>query len=196
MIARDPVSCQKGDLFCRECALANILAQKKELKRTEKIRKAAEEDTAKTKAAQDEEDQERAVKDFELTQAGFSSAKRKQIAETAPEDEAAGTKRKFTLDEDEIERIARQDRTKARKAIEDEKVSIPSVHEDFVSCILTVIGQQSHSTIILDAISHAIDRSQPCHHFKKAQDRSDMSCLCGIEYAYILFTKAHHSTLQ
>ncbi|CAI4219490.1 unnamed protein product [Parascedosporium putredinis] len=27
--ARDPVSCHRGDVFCRECALANLLAQKR-----------------------------------------------------------------------------------------------------------------------------------------------------------------------
>lgn len=33
-----------------------------------------------------------------------------------------GEKRKFELDEDELLRIAREERTKARKAIDDEKV--------------------------------------------------------------------------
>ena len=35
-----------------------------------------------------------------------------------------GEKRKFELDEDELLRIAREERTKARKAIDDEKVRI------------------------------------------------------------------------
>lgn len=34
----------------------------------------------------------------------------------------AGSKRKFSLDESELSRIAQEDRAKARKAIEDEKV--------------------------------------------------------------------------
>ena len=37
-----------------------------------------------------------------------------------------GEKRKFELDEDELLRIAREERTKARKAIDDEKVYIAS----------------------------------------------------------------------
>lgn len=129
-IAREPVSCQRGDIFCRECALANILTQKKELKRAEKARKNAELETAKAKAAEDEEDRERAIRDFELTQAGLSNGKAngnkqptdepKQVATGAPAIE--GKKRKFELDAGELERIAKEDRAKARKAIEVEKV--------------------------------------------------------------------------
>ncbi|KAK3179591.1 hypothetical protein K4F52_009008 [Lecanicillium sp. MT-2017a] len=128
-IARDPVSCQRGDIFCRECALANILTQKKELKRAEKARKNAELECAKARAAEDEEDRERAVRDFELTQAGLSNGtangKKPTTEEPRPLPTGAlaieGKKRKFELDEAELERIAQEDRTKARKAIEDEK---------------------------------------------------------------------------
>lgn len=35
----------------------------------------------------------------------------------------AGSKRKFALDADELDRIAENDKAKARKAIDDEKVS-------------------------------------------------------------------------
>lgn len=47
-------------------------------------------------------------------------------AESKKEDEAtvrAGSKRKFALDADELDRIAENDKAKARKAIDDEKVS-------------------------------------------------------------------------
>lgn len=36
--------------------------------------------------------------------------------------ESSGTKRKFELDEDDIERTARADKTRARRALDDEKV--------------------------------------------------------------------------
>lgn len=49
-----------------------------------------------------------------------------------------GEKRKFELDEDELLRIAREERTKARKAIDDEKVQYASSsHPKF---ILTISG--------------------------------------------------------
>lgn len=71
-IARDPVACQKGDMFCRECALSNILSQKKELKRIEKAKKEAAADEDEVKELQDAKQLEKAVKQFELTQAGLS----------------------------------------------------------------------------------------------------------------------------
>ncbi|TQV92386.1 hypothetical protein V2A60_007077 [Cordyceps javanica] len=134
--ARDPVSCPRGDVFCRECALANLLAQKKDMKRADKARRQAERDTVRAQAAHDDEDQRRAVRDFELTQAGLlggakPAAKSDETSEAKQNDTLRITsgKRKFELDADELERIAKEDRAKARKAIEDEKAaksSLPS----------------------------------------------------------------------
>lgn len=108
----DPVACMLGDIFCRECALNNIIAQKKEIKRLDKAREAEERDAAEDKARLDEEAQARAVKEFELVQAGFD------VRETG-ERSTAG-KRKAPVDEDELER--ENDRAKARKANGEDKV--------------------------------------------------------------------------
>ncbi|KAG6005502.1 hypothetical protein E4U21_007896 [Claviceps maximensis] len=131
-IARDPVACPLGDIFCRECALANLLAQKKELKRAEKARRHASQEDARAKVAKESEDQQRAVRDFELVQAGLVvSAQTKTAAEsTVPELNGAsivGAKRKFILDEDELARIAKEDRRRARTAIESEKAGKPTL---------------------------------------------------------------------
>ncbi|KAH7131371.1 hypothetical protein B0J13DRAFT_102952 [Dactylonectria estremocensis] len=132
-IARDPVSCRRGDIFCRECALSNLLTQKKDIKRAEKARQHAQGEAARARAEEDQEDQERAIKDFELTQAGLEQAKKGAVApSTTRGDEGdrsgtSGTKRKFELDEDELDRIARQDKAKARKAIDDEKAAKPTL---------------------------------------------------------------------
>ncbi|KAG5925916.1 hypothetical protein E4U42_003823 [Claviceps africana] len=131
-IARDPVACPLGDIFCRECALANLLAQKKELKRAEKARRHASEEDARAKIAKESEDQQRAVRDFELIQAGLAASGQTTTAadSAAPELNGAllaGTKRKFILDEDELARIAKEDRLKARKAIESEKAGKPTL---------------------------------------------------------------------
>ncbi|EJP62632.1 RING finger domain-containing protein [Beauveria bassiana ARSEF 2860] len=133
-LARDPVSCPRGDVFCRECALANMLAQKQDMKRAEKARRQAERETIRVQAAHNDEDQRRAVRDFELTQAGLSNGARPAAK---PDETSKGEnndtlriisgKRKFELDADELERIAKEDRAKARKAIEDEKASKPSL---------------------------------------------------------------------
>ncbi|OAA44891.1 zinc finger containing protein [Metarhizium rileyi] len=133
-IARDPVACQLGDIFCRECALANLLAQKRELRRAEKIRRETQHEALRAKAADDDEDQKRAVLNFELTQAGLADSNKQRgtddsLNQDSSQSARTGAKRKFTLDEDELERIAKEDKAKARKAIEKEraaKSSLPS----------------------------------------------------------------------
>lgn len=106
------MACVQGDIFCRECALNNILAQKKEIKRLEKTRENEERDVVEDKARQDEEAQARAVKEFELVQAGFD------VVETG--ERRAGEKRKAAFDGDDVG--GQDDRAKARKANGDEKV--------------------------------------------------------------------------
>ncbi|KAI0841677.1 ENOS interacting protein [Hypoxylon sp. FL0890] len=137
-IAQDPVSCTHGDVFCRECALANILAQKKEIKRLEKVREQEEREAEEERLRREEEARERAVREFEMTQIGLdvkaSSRNAKNGADdrdkssTSPAIEANGAKkRKFEIDEEELARISREDRAKARKAIEDEKAAKPTL---------------------------------------------------------------------
>lgn len=113
--------------------MANLLAQKKELKRAEKARREAQHEALRAKAADDDEDQKRAVLNFELTQAGLTGSNKGGIhsnQDNSWDQEAqsarAGAKRKFTLDEDELIRIAKEDKAKARKDIEDERVIVYS----------------------------------------------------------------------
>lgn len=146
--AVDPVACAHGDIFCRECALSNILAQKKEIKRAEKARELEERAAREEQARRDAEAHERAVREFELTQVGLSIQRRGTSSSVGREktepparrdslvsqngqnggnlqegnDAKRGEKRKFSFDPDEVARIAEEERTKARKAIEDEKV--------------------------------------------------------------------------
>ncbi|WYZ40301.1 hypothetical protein EsH8_IV_000642 [Colletotrichum jinshuiense] len=137
-IARDPVSCSHGDIFCRECAISNLLAQKKEIKRVERAREKVEQEILDAQARQDAEAQERAIKEFEKIQAGLNhstsatvlsspgpAANESVMAATDANPSAMnqGSKRKFILDQDELERIAKEDRTKAKKSIEEEKAS-------------------------------------------------------------------------
>lgn len=129
--AVDPVACARGHIFCRECALSNILAQKKEIKRADKAREHEAKEAEELRARRDEEAQARAVKEFELVQLGFDvpSGGAGASGESAEASGAAGEarqgeKRKFALDEDEVLRHAQNDRAKARKAIDDEKVGV------------------------------------------------------------------------
>ncbi|KAL2256698.1 hypothetical protein VTK26DRAFT_1263 [Humicola hyalothermophila] len=147
--AIDPVACAHGDIFCRECALTNILAQKKEIKRAEKAREQEEREAQEERARRDAEAQERAIREFELTQAGLSvmsgsgnGSREKTETEPPPGIKAGspengrngqetvnntGEKRKFSLDPDEVARIAEEERAKARKAIDGEKALKPTL---------------------------------------------------------------------
>jgi nitric oxide synthase-interacting protein len=146
--------------------LSNILAQKKEIKRLEKTRgkeiKEAEEDRAR----EDSEAKERAVQEFEKIQMGLeaklassSSAKTivgreggKILVEEDVDGGKRGEKRKFELDEDELLRIAREERAKARKAIDDEKVYILI---RLSAPVLISAGLQDHLALLLGSVHHA-----------------------------------------
>jgi nitric oxide synthase-interacting protein len=90
----------------------------------------AEEVTAK----EEEETRQRAVEEFERVQMGLEAKigggrsivgreNGKVVVEEDIQGSKRGEKRKFELDEDELLRIARDERTKARRAIDDEKAS-------------------------------------------------------------------------
>lgn len=137
--ARTPVSCSHGDIFCRECALSNILAQKKEIKRLEKNKEKDDQDKNEDRMREEDEARERAVEEFEKVQMGLegkTGGKGGKIVgrgggkilveqEVNSEGGKRGEKRKFELDEDELLRIAQDERSKARRAIDDEKVWCP-----------------------------------------------------------------------
>ncbi|ORY15129.1 hypothetical protein BCR34DRAFT_559132 [Clohesyomyces aquaticus] len=133
--AEDPVCCPSGDLFCRECAMTNLLAQRKEIKRLEKIAERRREDEEDQKARDDDEARQRAVQDFEAVQMGLEvkiGAGGKVVGrqggkvivereEEANPGEGRGAKRKFEIDEEELLRIANEERSRAKLAITEEK---------------------------------------------------------------------------
>jgi len=156
--AQDPVSCLHGDIFCRECALSNILSQKKEIKRLEKAREKEEKEAEEERNQNEDEAKERAVQEFERVQMGLEakvgSAAGRQIVgredgKILVEEDVVGgkrgEKRKFELDEDELLRIAREERTKARKAIDDEKASKTTLPSFWVPSITP--SSNTHSTL-------------------------------------------------
>src|SRR6266568_2184601 len=69
--AVDPVACSSGDLFCRECAVSNLLAQRKEIKRLEKALEKQRREEEEERTREDEEARERAVQEFEAVQMGL-----------------------------------------------------------------------------------------------------------------------------
>jgi nitric oxide synthase-interacting protein len=118
--SRDPVSCPShGHLFCRECAISNLLAQSKELKRLKKEAEQRRLEDSEEKEIEDAEAQARAVEEFERVQAGLSVRSggkivgRKDGKVTVEQDGEKGVKRKLELDEAELKDLA--DGSKSRK---------------------------------------------------------------------------------
>lgn len=135
MRAREPVACPMGDLFCRECAVENLLSQHKEIKRMQAELDRRREEEEEGRRREEEEVRGRSVREFELLQMGLEvsgGGKGRVIEEVEEEDEGETEerdddggkkkKRKFELDEEELLRIAREERTKARLLLNDEKV--------------------------------------------------------------------------
>ncbi|EED21909.1 RING finger domain protein, putative [Talaromyces stipitatus ATCC 10500] len=74
--AREPVvACaHNGDLFCRECAISDLLAQRKEIKRMEREREEDMRRGAEEEAKMMQEARERELKEFELVSMGLEGA--------------------------------------------------------------------------------------------------------------------------
>ncbi|KAK4123383.1 ENOS interacting protein [Parathielavia appendiculata] len=175
--AIDPVACAHGDIFCRECALNNILAQKKEIKRAEKVREQEEREAREEQARRDAEAKERAIREFELTQAGLSIKRGSTGGEAREKTEIpgpaaaggnektrqdntprTGEKRKFSLDPDEVARIAEEERAKARKAMDDEKASKPTLPSFWTPSVTP----SSKSTTTLHEVKKKVKTQPTC----------------------------------
>lgn len=152
MRARDPVACEShAHIFCRECAMENLLTQRKEIKRMQAELELRVKEDEEERAREDEEARQRAIRDFELLQMGLEIRNSRKesgpvaglqrvvgrengklileevvtVAESA-EEGAKTRKRKFELDEEELMRIAREERQRKKTEITEEKVILKS----------------------------------------------------------------------
>ncbi|KAL5497731.1 hypothetical protein ACEPAH_2662 [Sanghuangporus vaninii] len=98
--AREAVACNEGHLFCKECIYADLLSQKKDIKRQkarlEALKKEAEEERARARA----EARARVLKDFERGQLGLGLG----IGNSATSAGAVNGKEKMTGKEKEKEK--------------------------------------------------------------------------------------------
>jgi nitric oxide synthase-interacting protein len=113
-------------------------------------------DTREEASKDEEEAKERAVKEFERVQMGLEAKigggknivgrqNGKVVVEEDVSGGKRGEKRKFELDEDELLRIAREERNKARKAIDDEKASKTTLPSFWVPSITP--SSNTHNTL-------------------------------------------------
>ena len=110
--------------------MSNLLAQRKEIKRIEKDDAKRRKEELEEEMERGEEEKGRAVVEFERVMMGLEGGGKKSAntlggEEGALERKDRGAKRKFALDEDEMLNIARAERAKARKVLDEEKVRMP-----------------------------------------------------------------------
>ncbi|KAG8694886.1 hypothetical protein FRC09_009529 [Ceratobasidium sp. 395] len=145
--AREPVACEQGHLYCKECIYSDLLSQKKEIKRFKaKLEELArEEEAEKARAVQAARD--RVLKDFERGQLGLGLRKEPQSTASGKEKEKEkdkangeaprGTKRPaseaFEFDHAHADELARRAEEAALKQLEIEqrearKSKLPSAY--------------------------------------------------------------------
>jgi len=80
--ARDPMACQRGHIYCRECVFSDLLAQKKDIKRhqakLEAMAREEEEQKMQAKAAA----RERVLLDFERKHLGLALTSSQRSAQS------------------------------------------------------------------------------------------------------------------
>lgn len=109
--------------------MSNLLAQKKEIKRLEKEAARRRKEEREEEVEKGEEEKGRAIVEFERVMMGLEGRDKKRAIDPVgtegghlePKDK--GVKRKFALDEDEMLNIARTERAKVRKLLDEEKVN-------------------------------------------------------------------------
>lgn len=142
--ARSPVvACANaGDLFCRECAINDLLAQRQEIKRLEREREDAKKRLVEEEERGLEEAREQELRDFELVSMGLQArsgngngnGKKRKAPDGAEEALAAfkarevevdGKRKKvFELDATEMARVAREEQDRLRRDLKREKVRL------------------------------------------------------------------------
>ncbi|KAJ5815631.1 hypothetical protein N7474_007408 [Penicillium riverlandense] len=149
--ARAPVvACAtNGDLFCRECAINDLLAQRQEIKRLERQRDDARKRLAEGEEGELEEARRRELAQFELVSMGLegggggNQAGKKRKAEGSETEEAMAKfkareveidgkrKRVFELNEKEMARYAEDEKERLKKELKQEKSSTKSALPSF-----------------------------------------------------------------
>jgi len=134
MRSRDPVSCPDGHLFCRECAVENLISQRNEIKRLQSDMERQMKGDEELQILENDEATVQSVKDFELLQMGLEIPNNTQWnrklmpnGDTEPHEpitESRGMKRKFELDKEKIVRTSNEERKKVKAALSEERVRL------------------------------------------------------------------------
>ena len=137
--ARDPVCCPEGHLSCKECIFENLLAQKAEIARQAKQLELFQAQEEKEQELKEAIAQQVILNEFERSQMGVLSKSKTirgqaaegakipdspivQISSSSPSTPSSvnSKKRPFELDEEELEKLSKQERVEVAKALEAE----------------------------------------------------------------------------
>ncbi|EAU83936.2 hypothetical protein CC1G_10341 [Coprinopsis cinerea okayama7 len=130
--ARNPVACNEGHLFCKECVIADLLTQRKDIERQkerlEALKREAEEEKARARQAA----RERVLLEFEKGQLGLAAgpssigtraASTEEGKDSSDPAQTRGTKRKFEFDPSTVENLAKEAEEAAMIQIEKEQAA-------------------------------------------------------------------------
>ncbi|GAA94855.1 uncharacterized protein L969DRAFT_90761 [Mixia osmundae IAM 14324] len=130
--ARDPRSCTQGHLFCHECIVNSLLTQKKEAKRQQLVVQRVREQEEQEQAEARSKARARVLAEFEQSQSTRGIGKSSSATSTpapststslaieAPPADEKSTKRKFKVEQGDIDQLQREaeDQALAQIAIE------------------------------------------------------------------------------
>jgi hypothetical protein len=114
-------------MTAQECAISNLLSQKRDIKRQQGLVAKMEGEHAAERELALEKARERVLEDFERAQANGSGKRTPAASGAAPSTSkglttVAGVKRKFEVDTDEVERLIKEAEDRALKQLEAEQV--------------------------------------------------------------------------
>ncbi|KII91681.1 hypothetical protein PLICRDRAFT_51816 [Plicaturopsis crispa FD-325 SS-3] len=119
--AREPLACDEGHLFCKECAYADLLSQKKDIKKQKERLAALKKEAEAERMRAKESARQRVLLDFEKGQLGLAAAPSVSGTTGSDSNEARGTKRKFAFDSSTVESLALEAEEAALRQIEREQ---------------------------------------------------------------------------
>ncbi|KAG2123213.1 hypothetical protein BD769DRAFT_1743550 [Suillus cothurnatus] len=120
--AREPIACDQGHLFCRECAYTDLLTQKKDIKRQKERLEQLKKETEEEKERAREAARERVLRDFEKGQLGLSAnLPSVASASSVGAKDSRSSKRKLDFDSSTVETLTREAEEAALRQIEREQ---------------------------------------------------------------------------
>ncbi|KIY44222.1 hypothetical protein FISHEDRAFT_51883 [Fistulina hepatica ATCC 64428] len=119
--AREPLACNEGHLFCKECVYTDLLTQKKDIKRQKDRLKTMEREAEEERVRARQAARERVLLEFEKGQLGLAAAASATSTSSGASSTGRGTKRKFSFDKSAMETLAQEAEEAALRQIEREQ---------------------------------------------------------------------------